>query len=570
MHNEKVLKSALWYRERGLSVIPILHPKADRNGKDENKKPKIEWGEYQEKIASEEEIKKWFSDKRNTRLAIVTGKFSGISVLDCDSEETHQQIEELFPDSLITPKAATPGGGFHYYFKYHPIIPQKSNIIPKLDGRNDGGYIIAPPSSGLDGKDYKWIISPANANFCDLPHSIIELLSNLSNTYNKNIYKGVVDTENYASPQLSTLSTTVHNLFREGRRDEDLFHLANCLIKGGMHEQEAELFLKLIATKVCFPPYPESDVPVKIQSAIKRQNTRTQSLIDDVRDFILSTSGHFLSTEVYNCLQVSTRKERKAISTYLSRMVDEGTIERVGEKNGVFRKVKETEYENWWDADAETIDFRLPFDMEKYANVYPGDIIVLAGSKSTGKTALALEIIRLNMDRFEAYYHSSELVPQTFKLRISKSERTPIEKWKKVKMSSGLSLSDAHDRVIKDGLNVFDYLESDEGEDYKIVGTMAKIHRALKSGIAVICLQKRSTAKFAAGGEGTKNKANIYLTLDDEYPRHICRIAECKTFKNNENPKGYMIDYKIYNGINLLSDGYWQPEIEAKYKGLVK
>ena len=62
MPNEKILKAALWYRDKGFSVIPILYPKADENGKDENKKPKIKWGEYQNRIASKEEIIKWYKD----------------------------------------------------------------------------------------------------------------------------------------------------------------------------------------------------------------------------------------------------------------------------------------------------------------------------------------------------------------------------------------------------------------------------------------------------------------------------------------------------------------------------
>jgi len=148
-------------------------------------------------------------------------------------------------------------------------------------------------------------------------------------------------------------------------------------------------------------------------------------------------------------------------------------------------------------------------------------------------------------------------------MRISKCEDTTIEDWKDVKMSQGLSPLNAKDRVIPNALNVFDYLEADEGEFYKIPSTMAKIHRSLGDGIGIICLQKNTETSYARGGQGTKDKANLYLTIDKEWPHHVLRVAECKTFKDGgENPEGWMIKYKIVNGIKLIPEGILEPEME--------
>ncbi len=61
------------YRERGLSVIPLLSG---------GKKPAIEsWLPYQSKIASAEQIIEWFSGQ-DYNLGIITGEISDLTVVD--------------------------------------------------------------------------------------------------------------------------------------------------------------------------------------------------------------------------------------------------------------------------------------------------------------------------------------------------------------------------------------------------------------------------------------------------------------------------------------------------------
>jgi hypothetical protein len=133
--------------------------------------------------------------------------------------------------------------------------------------------------------------------------------------------------------------TTSDNIgFDEGYRDETLFHLANHLVKGGMARTSIEKYLYFIACN-CNPPFPEKEIPAKIESAFKRSENRFRNLTLEVREYILTTSGNFSTTNVYQVTTSDNREDRKKITVILGRMVKEGFIERVGGQNGIFRRI---------------------------------------------------------------------------------------------------------------------------------------------------------------------------------------------------------------------------------------
>jgi hypothetical protein len=72
-------------------------------------------------------------------------------VIDLDSDDGRRALNEYLPETLEVPTVKTPKG-MHYYFDYTPGIPNKARILKDVDVRNDGGYVIAPPSKG-----YKWL-----------------------------------------------------------------------------------------------------------------------------------------------------------------------------------------------------------------------------------------------------------------------------------------------------------------------------------------------------------------------------------------------------------------------------
>ena len=79
------------------------------------------------------------------------------------------------PDTLTS---ATPRGGFHLFFKWHPGIRNNADgkLGAHLDIRGDGGYVIVPPSMRWDRKIYGWREN-CPAEPAEAPTWLIELLT---------------------------------------------------------------------------------------------------------------------------------------------------------------------------------------------------------------------------------------------------------------------------------------------------------------------------------------------------------------------------------------------------------
>lgn len=159
-----LLEIALEYLRLGWSVIPA-HTTGPGGGcscgrdhcPSPGKHPRIKWEAYQERLPTEDEVRRWWRRWPDANVAVVTGAVSGIVVLDVDprhgGDESLRDLGTL-PD---TTAAITGGGGLHLVFA-HPRreIPNRAGIWPGIDLRGDGGYIIAPPSLHESGRRYEW------------------------------------------------------------------------------------------------------------------------------------------------------------------------------------------------------------------------------------------------------------------------------------------------------------------------------------------------------------------------------------------------------------------------------
>ena len=136
---KQLFSKALEYAVNGYSVIPL---------KPGQKLPLLlSWKKYQTKSAEDAEIEAWFSKNPTANIGIITGKISGITVIDIDTKGDTVVPLETFPPTYTV---KTPSGGYHLYYQYDSSIQQTANTFPQfphVDIRNDGGYVVAPPSS---------------------------------------------------------------------------------------------------------------------------------------------------------------------------------------------------------------------------------------------------------------------------------------------------------------------------------------------------------------------------------------------------------------------------------------
>lgn len=148
-----MLAEALRYRSLGLSVIP-LRPR--------DKRPLFSWSEYQNRIATEKEIREWWTSYPKANVGIVTGRISGIVVVDLDIGKnpgiSPKDIWDVAPTGIVSQT----GSGYHLIYRYSQDGLTRNTAANGIDTRGDGGYIVAPPSVHPNGKRYKWVSNDFN------------------------------------------------------------------------------------------------------------------------------------------------------------------------------------------------------------------------------------------------------------------------------------------------------------------------------------------------------------------------------------------------------------------------
>lgn len=538
------LSAALRYADLGFSVIPVV--KGD-------KKPQIEWKEFQNRKATKEEITQWWGKWPDANVGIVTGAISGFDVIDFDRYKPNfnADIETQYFEASYTPTATSPRGGSHLYIKHDPELPGKADVFPGIDIRSEGNFIVAPPSQNGNGKPYVWLdgMGLGEIEIEAVPDSFkIAVNKNKYKNISKNSATAKNEDNDSQQRQQTTTTTTKDNIdyFSEGRRNEDMFSLAYALAKAGMSIDFIRKSLIGMA-KECVPPYDEKETSIVITSAMDRAKNKFRNLSDEVREWVMTTSGEFLTTDVYKEFDLTTRDNKKHVVVILGRLLNEGVIEKVGKKKGQYRLVdQESPIIKVDGVNMLPYPVVFPLGVERLVLVHSSNIVIVAGESNSGKTGFCLRTAYMNRGKgYRVNYLSSEMQDGT-ELAIRLKAFGEVS-WDGVDFR--YRAEHFEDVIRPDDLNIVDYLEEVE-EPWKMIQRIKDIGKKLVTGIAIICIQKHSKKQFGFGGEGTKNAARLYMTITNQ---NRLTIEKGKIWGNPLiNPNGLFADFKLVNGCEFF------------------
>lgn len=250
-----MLNEAIEYAKKGWKVFPL---------KENAKAPATSDG-FKSATTDIEQITKWWKQNPKYNIGIATGQQSGISVIDIDGKEAMKALTDNgitdSPETLIHKTIK----GFHYILLYNPIYPQGAGFLEKLDIRNEGGYIVAPPSE-IDGQKY--------SVYKDKDVSTWDSLSQFFRSYDpQNRQRDV--SENKTVPEQPTWVTEyLTEGVPEGQRNDAGIRLAGYFRKKGIAEDMTIAIMQQFRER-CSPPMKESELLNIVKSAWRYQISDT-------------------------------------------------------------------------------------------------------------------------------------------------------------------------------------------------------------------------------------------------------------------------------------------------------
>lgn len=163
---------ALAYARKGIAVFPL-----EARGK----RPLTPRG-FLNATSDVDRVHTWWERMPSANIGLRTGQ---LVVVDIDGPRGHKNFMKLLDKhngrkGTYTAAVWTPRGGTHLYFRAPPAItiPNRRDLVPSVDVRGEGGYVVAPPSIGPSGHPYK-VASYSKAQkrkAIELPDWLVQLI----------------------------------------------------------------------------------------------------------------------------------------------------------------------------------------------------------------------------------------------------------------------------------------------------------------------------------------------------------------------------------------------------------
>lgn len=542
------------------SVIPS-------GGGPTGKAPLIPWEQYQHVTPELEDIQAWDQQFKPSLWGIVTGAISCVVIVDIDRPE----LRTIFDEAGLLPHIQTPRGGFHYWFR-HPGRPVKTiaGLLPGIDVRGDGGFVnvIGKRKDG----EYEVLIPPspdAIYSWDKLPNQIAHAL-------------------NGQRPALPAIEV---KYITEGDRNASLTRYAGSLRRQGLPQEAIEAALQGINAESCKPPLTDSEV-ASIARSVAKYPTQINNTDNSIRDYVSSADlaseftknsqkihkmpfgiediREFIRSQGFKYWEVRTLDYELGISTtehkrYRWRLLsylqeEKGEIEQHPRDGKKYRQISPNDTIDYKSVTiTKPLDIWLPFDIHKHFNTYPGNLLDFAGVTDSGKTALAVNIISNNDDKWDIEYWTNEVSAEELNERLQNIEPEKyIDDWNfgaKVIQPGYLQ------KIRPNILSIFDYI--DVGDPfYRISEEQQAIHDAIGKGVAIIFLQKDEARLLARGKGFSAQLPRLYISMG-------MKSAYCykaKTPKNPNNPlKGKTCNFTLTSGIHFtFSEWRYESEEDAR------
>lgn len=249
----RMLEAALDYARRGFPVFPLHSPAQTETGCDcrkpkcdsPGKHPRTQNG-FHDAATDEVTVSRWWKTWPHANIGLAVPE--GYVVVDVDDEEGMRAI--LDAGRQLPPTAIQQTGrGTHYVYRTGIRIPPKAKLLPKVDLRGPGSYIVAAPSLHANGNRYEWTFPLDEIEIA--PPWIADLANKTAS-------------QEFGSAPVDVAS--VLSGVPEGRRDVEIFRTA-CKLRRLNLPIDVAIGLIWQAADAAIPPFPRDVAERKVQDA---------------------------------------------------------------------------------------------------------------------------------------------------------------------------------------------------------------------------------------------------------------------------------------------------------------
>ena len=262
------------------------------------------------------------------------------------------------------------------------------------------------------------------------------------------------------------------------------------------------------------------------------------NLIDIVRAFLKQAQGKEVSyTYLRSELKIDPASPAwEGLRKVMERLAKEKVVRASGRPDGIFKVVTQVRPVRVFLPDRERKppfqlffprDFNTGMEMGFVEDIVfrEGDVVTVGGVSNYGKTTIALNFCGENID------HEPVLMGNEYTTRVGDTdeyEPTPrflnrLDNMNWVNWTNGtgedrftlLPVKDDYaEHIIKDKINIIDWVNIDASRLYDISKVMDSIKAELGKGIAVVVLQKDKDATYARGKSFTQDFTDCELLID--------------------------------------------------------
>jgi len=140
-----LLDAALSYAGRGWPVFPLRPGAKEPDGRQAPRG-------LLDATTEPDRIRAWWASSPRANVGLRTGE--GIDVIDVDGPRS--LLDDLGGPPVTPGALVSTGRGWHLYFASSGL-PTRAGVVPGVDVRGAGGYVVAPPSLHPSGRAYRFI-----------------------------------------------------------------------------------------------------------------------------------------------------------------------------------------------------------------------------------------------------------------------------------------------------------------------------------------------------------------------------------------------------------------------------